>query len=97
MKKCYVYILTNFSRTTLYIGVTNNLERRIIEHASGEDSSFTKKYRCKYLVYYESFENIIDAITREKQLKNWRREWKLTLIRNVNPEMRDLSKELFYR
>ena len=95
MLKGYVYIFTNFNKTTHYIGVTNNLARRVNEHYGEEGSKFTKKYKCKYLVYYEEFERIDDAIKREKQLKNWHREWKLSLIKSVNPEMLDLSGELF--
>jgi len=95
MSKGYVYILTNFNKTTLYIGITSNLSRRINEHYSEEGSKFTRKYKCRYLVYYEEFDRIVDAIEREKQLKNWHREWKLNLIKSVNPEMLDLSGEVF--
>ena len=94
MKKGYVYILTNFNKTTLYTGVTSNLARRMNEHYGAEGSRFTKKYKCKYLVYYEEFERIVDAIAREKQIKNWHREWKMNLIKSVNPEMLDLSGDI---
>jgi putative endonuclease len=91
MKRGYVYILSNFARTTLYIGVTNNLADRLGQHRSLEHAGFTKKYKLKYLIYYEVFERVADAIAREKQLKRWHREWKLRLIRRMNPEMKDLS------
>jgi putative endonuclease len=70
IKKYYVYILSNFERTTFYIGVTNEISRRLGEHKLEGGSQFTSKYKCKYLVYYELFENINEAISREKQLKN---------------------------
>lgn len=93
MKNCFVYILTNKTKT-LYIGVTNNLERRIYEHKSGQIVGFTKKYNLNRLVYYESFSDVNDAIRREKQLKNWHREWKINLIESVNPDWDDLSSKL---
>lgn len=76
-----VYILSNFARTVFYIGVTNNLERRIWEHRNGEGAVFTAKYKCHYLMYYEDYADINNAIAREKQLKNWQRSWKIELIR----------------
>ncbi len=94
MKKFYVYILSNRLRTTFYIGVTNNLALRIEQHKSGYGSAFTRKYKLTDLVYYEVFESIRDAITREKQLKNWHRGWKIRLIKSINPEMIDLSDEI---
>ncbi len=89
----WVYILTNFNNSTFYIGVTNNLERRLYEHKNEMVNSFTKKYKLKKIVYYEHFVDVNDAIAREKQLKNWHRGWKLNLIKSVNPEFKDLSKE----
>ena len=89
-KEYYVYIMTNQSNTTLYIGVTNNLQRRVLEHKSGLGSIFTSKYRLKKLVYFEFFSDVNDAIRREKQLKNWHRQWKLNLIHVENSAMRDL-------
>ncbi len=86
----FVYIVSNFTRTVFYIGVTNNLERRIYEHQNGLIEGFTRKYQLKYLVYYETFSNIQDAIKREKQLKNWHRDWKINLIKSMNPEMKEL-------
>ena len=94
MKKGYVYILSNFKRTTFYIGVTSNLGQRKQQHDDGEGSKFTKKYNLKHIVYFEEFDNIEDAILREKQLKNWHREWKLNLIKSVNPDMRDLTEKI---
>ncbi|HWP82385.1 MAG TPA: GIY-YIG nuclease family protein [Bacteroidota bacterium] len=94
MKTGYVYIMSNFKRTTFYIGVTSDLARRVYEHREGLIDGFTKRYRLKYLVYYEEAGTITDAIAREKQLKNWHREWKLNLIKAMNPEMKDLSSEV---
>ncbi|MFC7356396.1 GIY-YIG nuclease family protein [Jejudonia soesokkakensis] len=91
MKTSYIYILTNTYRTTFYIGVTSNLQRRIIEHNDGISSVFTKKYNLKDLIYFEAFSNIEQAIAREKQLKNWHKEWKLNLIKEVNPILKTLD------
>lgn len=88
----YVYILTNQFNDVFYVGVTNNLERRIREHQSGLIDGFTKKYRVHKLVYCENCHDVRDAIAREKQLKNWNREKKRTLIEKMNPEWKDLSK-----
>lgn len=85
----YVYILTNQSNSVLYIGVTNHLERRMLEHSSNE-TSFTAKYRVHRLVYYETYSEILDAIQREKQLKAGNRQNKVELINSMNPEWRDL-------
>lgn len=86
-----VYIMTNVNNNVLYIGVTNNLERRVWEHKNGEGGVFTSKYKCVKLVYYEDFRTIDAAIKREKNLKDWKREWKDNLIYKSNPEFRDLS------
>lgn len=86
----YVYIMTNEWETTLYIGMTNNLIRRVREHKEGIVEGFTKRYHVKKLVYYEAADTAYAAIAREKQLKNWHREWKLNLIRTMNPTMTDL-------
>ncbi|PKQ64540.1 endonuclease [Labilibaculum filiforme] len=91
MKGGYIYILSNKNRTTLYIGVTSDLDRRIAEHVEGEGSKFSSKYNLTDLVYFEEFDDIGDAILREKQLKNWRREWKMNLIKSLNPELKDLK------
>lgn len=87
-----VYILTNYNNTVLYTGVTSRLYYRIMEHKQGVFSnSFTKKYRCNKLVYYELFPTIGEAITREKQIKNWHRAWKVNAINLFNPEWEDLT------
>ena len=93
MKNYYVYIIGN-DRPTLYIGVTNNLIRRVYEHKHGLVEGFTKKYGLRKLLYFEVFDQIDDAISREKQLKHWRREWKLNLIKKINPPMKDLYSEI---
>ena len=87
----YVYILASKSRGTIYIGVTNSIERRYLEHLSNTIKSFTQKYKVHRLVYFEEIENIEDAIHREKQLKNWHRQWKINLIESVNKNWVDLS------
>lgn len=96
MKKYYVYIITNKTRTVLYIGVTNNLSRRITEHQNGYVKGFSKKYNLKYLLYYEEYNSVEYAIDREKCLKKWKRIWKLELIRSVNYQLEDISDELPY-
>ena len=87
----YVYIMTNQKNGTLYTGVSNDLHRRVIEHKSGLIEGFTKKYGLKILVYYESYQYIIDAIKREKIIKKWRRKWKIELIEKNNPDWNDLA------
>ena len=86
----YIYIMTNVSKTVLYIGVTNNLHRRYIEHFSGINEGFTKRYRLHSLVYYEQYDDIKEAILREKQLKKWSREKKRHLIRTLDPDWQNL-------
>jgi putative endonuclease len=90
----YVYILTNKNNKVLYIGVTNDLERRIFEHKNKLVEGFTKKYNLNKLIYYEMTEDISSAIEREKQLKNWHRDWKINLINSFNPTWKDLSLDL---
>jgi putative endonuclease len=91
-KLFYIYILANDRNGTIYIGVTSDLERRIKQHKMKVfKQSFTAKYSVDKLVYYESVENSESAITREKQLKNWTRQWKLDLIEKQNPQWKDLS------
>jgi len=90
----YVYILTNTTNLVLYIGLTSDLSRRISEHKQGVVQGCTKKYRTHKLVYCECSDDIAYAMQREKQLKNWHREWKKNLISEHNPEWRDLSGEL---
>ncbi|KKQ78431.1 hypothetical protein A3F00_04380 [Candidatus Daviesbacteria bacterium RIFCSPHIGHO2_12_FULL_37_11] len=91
MKAGYIYILTNFHNSTFYIGVTSNLEKRIYEHKNELLDGFTKKYRLKKLVYFEEYSQIEEAIVREKQLKNWHRDWKINLVKKTNPDLKDLS------
>ena len=93
-RQYYVYILTNKSNKVLYIEVTNNLERRIFEHKNKLVEGFTKKYNLNKLVYYEATNDIDGALEREKQLKNWHRDWKINLINSSNPAWKDLSDNL---
>jgi putative endonuclease len=90
-KHYYVYILTNKKRGVLYIGVTNNVLNRNWQHKQKENkNSFTAKYNADKLVYYEMYSDVYRAINREKQLKQWHRDWKINLIEKDNPEWRDL-------
>ena len=89
MKTYFVYILAS-KRFVLYIGVTNDLQRRIYEHKHGIFPGFTKKYNVDRLLYYEQFSEIEQAIAREKQLKGWNREKKLNLIKTMNPELKEI-------
>lgn len=91
MQQSYVYILANKYRTTFYIGVTSNLSKRLNEHYDEIASKFTKKYNLKDLIYFETFSDIEKAIAREKQLKNWHKEWKLNLIKTINPALETLD------
>ena len=91
----FVYILTNQNNTVLYIGVTNNLERRIYEHQKELVEGFTKRYQTHKLIYFEQTESVDDAIRREKQLKGWTRKKKESLINSRNPQWEDLSKLSF--
>jgi len=88
-----VYILTNKSNKVLYIGVTNDLVRRMFEHKNKLVDGFAEKYNLTKLVYYETTTEVESAIQREKQLKNWHRDWKINLINQFNPEWKDLSEE----
>jgi putative endonuclease len=83
--------MTNKYRTTFYIGVTSNLKKRIAEHYQGLGSKFTAKYQLTDLVYFEIFTDIIQAIAREKQLKNWRHDWKVNLIKEQNPTLETID------
>ena len=87
----YVYILTNKSNT-LYVGVTNNLERRIFEHTT-KTNHFTSKYNINKLIYFQEFDQILDAINAEKKIKGWTRKKKIALIKTINPEFKDLLEE----
>ncbi|OPH51560.1 endonuclease [Vibrio campbellii] len=88
-----VYILTSKNNSVLYIGVTSQLAQRIWQHRNGVVEGFTKKYHVHKFVYFELFEDMATAINREKQLKQWKREWKLDLVRESNPDFLDLSNE----
>jgi putative endonuclease len=85
----YVYIMTNEAKT-LYIGVTNDLARRVHEHKTGTVSGFTSRYKLNRLAWYDTFDRVVDAIAHEKRLKRWNRAWKLDLIETVNPGWEDL-------
>ncbi|MBD3281703.1 GIY-YIG nuclease family protein [Candidatus Uhrbacteria bacterium] len=91
---CWVYIMMNKGNSTLYVGVTNDLQRRVTEHKLKVNDGFSKKYNVGKIVYYESFYGPCLANRREKQLKRWHREWKLNLIKKVNPELRDLLDDI---
>ena len=93
MKNYYIYIMTNKSKT-LYIGITNNLSHRVYEHKQKLAKGFTEKYNIGQLVYYEITTDVKSALTREKQLKRWRREKKIGLIKSLNPGWKDLSIEM---
>jgi putative endonuclease len=90
----YTYIAMNPGRTTLYIGMTNNLKARLFEHYfnRGYGRHFASRYHCYHLVYYEVFDHVLDAIAREKQLKGWSRAKKMQLIKTANPTLRELEK-----
>ena len=92
-KTCAVYIMTNYSETSLYIEVTSNLPKRVWEHKNEVVKGFTEKYNINKLVYYELTDSIESAISREKQLKRWHRQWKINLIKEMNPDFKDLSLE----
>src|SRR5437870_7440667 len=95
MKAYYVYMMTNRSRVVLYTGVTNSLERRLWFHSNASKQSFAKRYKVDRLIYYESYEDVRDAISREKEIKGWRREKKNDLVRTLNPKWEDLGEKLF--
>ena len=87
----FVYILTNRPNGTLYIGVTNNLTRRLFEHRQGTANSFARRYNCNHLVWFEHHSEITQAILREKRIKKWNRTWKVQLIEAANPTWDDLA------
>jgi putative endonuclease len=89
-KQFYVYIMTNKKQGTIYIGVTSDLVKRAWQHKMSVVDGFTKKYNLKYLVYYEEYSDPENAIRREKRLKEWKRQWKIDLIQNQNPNWHDL-------
>ena len=90
-EKGYVYFMTNENNRALYIGVTSDLTKRVLEHKHHKYEGFTDKYNCTKLVYYEECNDIAAAIAREKQLKNWHRDWKNNLVKQMNPDWKDLS------
>lgn len=94
MKEGYIYILSNKSRSVLYIGATRNLLERVRLHRSGRAALFTRKYNVTELLYFERYLDHKEAFAREKQLKNWKRKWKFNLIVQFNPELKDLYLEL---
>jgi putative endonuclease len=94
MKQPCVYVLASQRNGTLYIGVTSNLVQRIWQHKESQAEGFTKKYGVKLLVWFELHETIMSAISREKAIKEWKREWKLELIEKTNPDWRDLYEEI---
>ncbi|KAA3610954.1 MAG: GIY-YIG nuclease family protein [Calditrichaeota bacterium] len=90
MNTYFVYIMTNKHHTVLYIGVTNNLIRRVYEHKTGAADGFTKKYNCHKLVWYEEIPDVRIAIEHEKRMKKWKKKFKQNLINSLNPDWRDL-------
>lgn len=94
MKQYYVYILASKRNGTLYIGITNDLIKRVWQHKNKLVDGFTKKYGVDKLVYFEDTSDVMSAIAREKQLKNWHRQWKINLIQSKNPEWRDLYQDI---
>jgi putative endonuclease len=90
-RRYFIYIMTSSSLSAMYIGVTNDVGRRVFEHRNGMGSEFVKKYRVTRLVYVEEYENPTDAIAREKQLKGWKRIRKNVLVRAANPKWDDLA------
>ncbi len=93
-KRGYVYIMASKRNGTLYIGVTSDLPGRVWQHKEGAVKGFTRKYGCKSLVWFEGHDGIEDAIHREKQMKEWRRAWKLRVIEEMNPDWNDLFESI---
>ncbi|MDG4715676.1 excinuclease ABC C subunit domain-containing protein [Mesoflavibacter sp. HG96] len=91
LKTYYTYILSNKNRTVLYVGYTENIKTRLIQHKNGKGSVFTKKYNVFDLIHLETFEKKKEAKQREKQLKNWHKEWKWNLVKENNPELKTLK------
>lgn len=91
----YVYIVSNKWRTVLYTGSSSAIHQRMFNHKRGFYKGFSKKYNCCDWLYFEFFPDIADAVARERQIKEWKREWKLNLIKKDNPELLDLSKDWF--
>mgnify|MGYP001139549374 CR=1 FL=1 len=97
MDNYFIYIITNVSKTVLYIGVTNDIERRLNEHFEnrGKAKTFAGRYHCYNLLYYEAYHSILDAIAREKELKKWSRKKKNELINTTNPKWRILNRSVW--
>jgi len=95
MANFYIYILTNKKDGTLYIGLTNELERRILEHKSKAVPGFTARYNLDKLIYIEEFETYPEAFERERRLKRWKRQWKIELIESMNPLWKDISEDWY--
>ncbi|ADJ22113.1 Excinuclease ABC C subunit domain protein [Hyphomicrobium denitrificans ATCC 51888] len=93
-RRFYIYIMANKRNGTIYIGVTNDLARRVYEHREGLVKGFTSRYGLKSIVYYEAFDSVSLAIQRETSLKRWPRRWKLALIEKANPQWKDLVDEI---
>ena len=91
----FIYILTNKTKRVLYTGVTNNLERRVLEHKAKFNTGFTYKYNCNKLIYFEEYQWIVEAIAREKQIKGGSRQKKIDLVNSLNPLWNDLSKDWY--
>jgi putative endonuclease len=94
MQEYYVYILANKRNGTLYTGMTKDLAKRLVRHRSGRGSKFVQKYNLHRLFYYEKVNGYLESRRRERQLKWWRRKWKLALIKQMNPEWKDLREEI---
>ena len=96
MNPGWVYIVTNKPQGVLYVGVTSDLEGRIWEHRTHVYRGFTDSYNCTRLVWYEDYDEIVDAIAREKQVKHWKREWKIKAIEEMNPDWEDLFETIMW-
>ena len=94
MKNYYIYIMAGKKNGTLYIGITNDLVKRVYEHKNDINEGFTKKYKVHILVYYEAYNDVNSAMKREKQMKKWKRQWKIELIEKNNPNWKDLYCQL---
>ena len=94
-KQGFIYILTNYNKTSLYVGVTSDLIKRVYQHKFEVIKGFTSKYKTKDLLYYEQSNDISQAILREKKLKNWHSDWKWNLIKSKNPDLIDLASDWF--
>ena len=90
----YIYIMASRKHGTLYVGITSNLLGRVYQHKTGAVASFTRRYHVHLLVWFESYDDPLTAIAREKEIKKWRREWKINLIEQTNPEWADLFESL---